>query len=47
MSLGHHAATLRLQILNVTNTLNWSVQSDGGLNSFSPRRAWAYLIVDL
>lgn len=47
MSLGQHSASLRLQVLNVTNTLNWTVQGDGGLDSFSPRRAWAYIIVDL
>lgn len=47
MSLGGHSVTLRLQVLNVTNHMNWVVQSDGGLASFFPRRAWAYVIVDL
>lgn len=47
MSLGGRSATLRFQVLNVTNHLSLGVQNDGGLASFSPRRAWAYLIVDL
>jgi iron complex outermembrane receptor protein len=44
--LGRHSATLRVQVLNVTNTLNWAVQNDGGLDSFAPRRTWAYVVVD-
>lgn len=47
INIGQRSATLRLQVLNVTNTLNWFVQNDGGLQSLSPRRVWAYVIVDL
>ena len=45
--LGQHSATLRVQILGVNNTLSWFVQNDGGLESFSPRRAWGYFVLDL
>lgn len=45
-TLDHHPATLRMQVLNVTNTINWGVGSDGGLSRSSERRAWAFLIVD-
>ena len=47
MTFAQLPATLRVQVLNVTNTLNWSVESDGGLTGQPPRRAWAYLVVDL
>jgi iron complex outermembrane recepter protein len=45
-NLYQHSATFRTQLLNVTNTLNWSVSGDGGLSRLSGRRAWAYLIID-
>lgn len=47
ISLGQYPATLRVQVMNVTNTLNWLVGNDGGLAAIASRRAWAYLIVDL
>jgi len=47
MTLGHSSATLRIQVLNVTNSSNWSVLSDGGLVPLEPRRGLAYLVVDL
>lgn len=47
MAFGDHSATLRVQVMNTTNTLNWVVQSDGGLAPLLSRRAWAYLILDL
>lgn len=45
-NLGQHAATLRMQVLNITNDLSWGIGADGGLWRVSGRRGWAYLIVD-
>jgi iron complex outermembrane receptor protein len=47
VSIDQHPATLRMQITNITNSLNWFVNSDGGLQALAPRRAWVYLVVDL
>lgn len=47
MSIGHHTTTLRVQVLNVTDSANWYVGNDGGLLPIEPRRALAYLILDL
>ena len=41
-----HPVTLRVQVLDVTNTLNWSIGNDGGMSRTPARRALAYLIVD-
>lgn len=46
-SLDQHSATLRIQVFNVTNSLNWGISNDGGLSRTSARRAWAYLMLDL
>ena len=46
-SLDQHSATLRLQVFNVNNSLNWGISNDGGLSRTSARRGWAYLTVDL
>ena len=42
-----HPVTLRIQILNATNSLNWGIANDGGLSRSSGRRVWAYIITDL
>ena len=44
--LEHPSMVLRVQVLNVTNSYNWNVGSDGGLWPLEPRRALAYLIID-
>ena len=46
-SMGRVPATLRVQLINVTDELSWYVGSDGGLQPVEPRRATAYLVVDL
>lgn len=46
-SMGHVPATLRVQVINVTDEFTWYVASDGGLQPYEPLRATAYLIVDL
>jgi iron complex outermembrane receptor protein len=45
--LGSLSTTVRVQLLNATNTYNWYVGTDGGLLAIGPRRAWAYFVVDL
>lgn len=45
--LEQHSTTLRLEIPDVTNTLNWGILNDGGLLRWPGRRIFAYLIVDL
>lgn len=45
-SVGHHSITLRIQVINATNTYNWNVAPDGGLNVLEGRRARAYFVVD-
>jgi iron complex outermembrane receptor protein len=47
IDVGQLATVLRVQILNATNSYNWYVGSDGGMQATEPRRAWAYLTVDL
>ena len=47
MHSGQHPITLRIQVLNITNSLNWAVDTDGALEALPPRRAWAYVIIDL
>jgi iron complex outermembrane recepter protein len=47
LDLDHHSAVLRIELGNVTNAYSFGVQSDGGIAPISPRRAWAYLVVDL
>jgi iron complex outermembrane receptor protein len=46
LSLGRVSPVLRVQLLNATNTYNWFVGGDGGLQASAPRRVWAYLITD-
>lgn len=46
-SVGRAPATLRVQVVNVTDEFSWYVGSDGGLQPVEPRRATAYVIVDL
>jgi iron complex outermembrane receptor protein len=43
---GQFPATLRVQVVNVTDQFNWYVADDGGLTPVEPRRALAYLTVD-
>ena len=47
LDLDHHSAVLCIEIANVTNAYGFGVQSDGGISPLWPRRAWAYLVVDL
>jgi iron complex outermembrane receptor protein len=47
MTFGRLGTVLRVQLLNATNTYNWYEGNDGGLIAIEPRRAWAYLTVDL
>jgi iron complex outermembrane receptor protein len=46
-TLGGSAASLRLQMLNVTDKFSWSVTDSGGFTPQAPRRLQAYLTVDL
>jgi len=42
-----YSGTLRVQVTNVGDIANWFVTSDGGVQLIEPRRASAYLVVDL
>jgi iron complex outermembrane recepter protein len=46
MNFGHHLMTLRLQVLNVTNSYNWYVGTDGSLAAVEPRRAFGYVVAN-
>jgi iron complex outermembrane receptor protein len=46
-TLGGSPASLRLQMLNVTDKFSWAVTDSGGFIPQAPRRLQAYLTVDL
>jgi len=46
-TLGGSPASLRLQMLNVTDKFSWAVTDSGGFTPQAPRRLQAYLTVDL
>jgi len=46
-NFGRFPATLRLQLLNATNTFTWYVVDTNGFQPLEPRRALAYLSLDM
>jgi iron complex outermembrane receptor protein len=47
ISISQHLMTVRIQVLNATNSYNWNVGTDGTLTAIEPRRAWGYVVVNL
>ena len=45
-SFGHHSMSLRVQLLNATNSHNWYVANDGSLALLESRRALAYIVFE-